>query len=258
VSALLQGKVAIVTGSTQGLGAAVARLFAAHGAQVVITGRNAGSGESLAREMGPSVIFHKADLAKVDDCRGLVDAAIKKFGAVDVIVNSAADTSRSSLETFTPEHFDAVFHVNVRAPLLLAQRALPSMRQRNGVIINIGSVNAYIGMPNLLTYASSKGALMTASRNLGNSLQFERVRTFMLNVGWMDTEGEREVLAREGKSPDFLQTEGKKLPCRRHIRPEEVAQFCLLLASPNAEAFSGAVIDLEQFPIGALGYPTGR
>ncbi len=254
----LDGKVAIITGSTQGLGAAIARLFVREGAKVVLSGRNREKGAAVAAELGEAATFAPTNLARVEDCQALVDAGMKAFGAVDIVVNSAADTSRSNLETFTPAQFDELFHINVRAPLLIAQRALPSLRERSGVIINIGSINAYIGLPNLLVYSATKGALMTASQNLANALRFARVRVFALNVGWMDTEGERAVLARENKGLDFIEREGKNLPIGRLLRPEEIADMCLLLASSKSAAFSGAVIDLEQYPVGAPDHPTGK
>lgn len=255
----LGGKIAVITGSTQGLGAAVARLFVAEGARVVLSGRSRDKGEALAAALGgPSkAVFHPTDLGRVEDCRALVETALTRFGGVDAVINSAADTSRCSLETMTPEFFDSLFAVNLRAPLLITQAALPSLRERKGVVINIGSVNAFMGLPNLLVYSATKGALMTASRNLANALKSARVRVFCLNVGWMETEGERAVLAREGKPADFIETEGRHMPLRRLIQPSEVADVCLFLSSPRTQVFSGAVIDLEQFPLGALSYPTG-
>jgi NAD(P)-dependent dehydrogenase (short-subunit alcohol dehydrogenase family) len=255
VAGLLAGKVAVVSGSTKGLGASIARRFHEEGAKVVLSGRSREKGEKLATRLGKGARYVPTDLAKVEECRGLVKAAIEAFGGVDVLVNSAALTARSTLESFTPELFDEQLHVNVRAPLLLAQAALPSLRARRGTILNVGSVNAYVGWPNLLVYAASKSALMTASRNLANALKYARVRVFCLNLGWVDTEGERELMARLGKPKDFLDREGKRYPVGRLIRPEEVAEVCLLLASDKAAAFSGAVIDLEQFPIGSLHHP---
>ena len=137
----------------------------------------------------------------------------------------------------------------------MIQSALPSLRERGGTVINIGSVNAYLGGPNLLVYSATKGALMTASRNMANALQSPRVR-LLLNVGWIDMDGERAVLAEEGLPPDFIEREGRKLPIGRLLNPNEVAEVCFFLSSPRSQAFSGAVIDLEQFPLGALSYPT--
>ena len=252
----LDGKVALITGSTQGLGAAIARRFVAEGGQVVISGRTREHGEAIAAELGAAAIYHRTDLAKVDDCRAVVQAALRAFGGIDVVVNSAATTARSTLENFTPELFDRQFAINVRGPLLVIQSALASLRERGGTVINIGSVNAYLGGSNLLVYSATKGALMTASRNMANALLSPRVRVFCLNVGWMDSDGERAVLAEEGLPPDFIEREGKKMPIGRLLAPAEVAEVCFFLASPRSQAFSGAVIDLEQFPLGALSYPT--
>jgi NAD(P)-dependent dehydrogenase (short-subunit alcohol dehydrogenase family) len=256
MSGELTGKVAVVTGSTQGLGAAVARLYVREGARVVLSGRSTMNGEALARELGASAVYVQTDLSRVEDCRALIDAALRAFGGIDVLVNNAADTSRSTVRDFTPEQFDRQFHVNLRAPLLLAQAALPSLRERRGVIINVGSVNAYIGEPRLLVYAATKGALQTASKHLANVLKYERVRVFCLNVGWMDTEGERAMMARLGHPADFLDTAGKRWPLGRQMKPEEVAGACLFFASDRASAFSGAVVELEQFPVGPLVDPS--
>jgi NAD(P)-dependent dehydrogenase (short-subunit alcohol dehydrogenase family) len=251
----LDGKVAIVTGSTQGLGAAIAELFVAAGARVLISGRSARNGEEIRRRLGENVLFQKTDLSKREECRALVDRALGAWDGVDLLVNSAADTSRSALDEFSPEFFDYQIAVNLKAPLLLAQYAAPSLRKRGGVIINIGSVNAYMGEPKLLVYAATKGALQTASRNLAYALKFDRVRVYCLNVGWMDTEGERGILSKLGHPADFIDRQGGRWPLGRPLRPREVGEVCLFLASDKAAPFSGTVLELEQFPTGALSVP---
>ena len=256
MSGQMSGKVAVVTGSTQGLGAAVARLFVREGACVVLSGLSRENGEALARDLGRAAVYQEGDLSRVADCKALIEAALRAFGGIDVLVNSAADTNRSTVHDFTPELFDRQFHVNLRAPLLLAQAALPSLKERRGVIINVGSVNAYMGEPRLLVYAATKGALQTASKNLANVLKYERVRVFCLNVGWMDTEGERAMMAKLGHPSDFLEEAGKTWPLGRQMKPEEVAEACLFFASDRASAFSGAVVELEQFPVGPLVPPS--
>ncbi len=251
----LAGKIAVITGATQGVGAAVAERFASEGAAVVLGGLEWEKGEAVAeaiRRAGGKAAYRAGDLRKAEDCRGLVQAALDLHGGVDLVVNSAADNSRSTLDGFTPAQFDAQFHVNVLAPLLLAQAALPSLRERKGAIINIGSVNAGMGWPNLLLYAASKTALQAVSRNLANALKYDRVRVYCLNLGWTNTEGERAMMAKMGQPPDFLDEMGKKYPIGRLIKPSEIAEVCLFLASDKAVAFSGTVIELEQFPIGSL------
>lgn len=254
----LSGKAAVVTGSTQGLGAAIARAFVREGARVVLSGRSNEKGEALARELAPNAVFQPTDLRKVEDCRALVARAREAFGPIDVLVNSAATSARSTVETFTPESFDEVVHTNLRAPLLLAQAALPDLVTRGGSIVNIGSINAYMGEPSLLVYAATKGALQTASRNLAHTLKHERVRVYCLNCGWIDTDGERAMMASLGHPPDFIETHGKLFPLGRILKPEEVAEVVVFLASDRAAPFSGQVIELEQFPTGPLGLPARK
>ena len=255
MSKLLSGKVAVVTGSTQGLGAAIATLYVKEGAKVVLTGRSAADGKAVAKRLGRNAIFEETDLVRVDDCRRLIDVALKRFGKVDILVNNAVDATRATVDDVTPEIFDGIFALNLRAPLLLAHHAIKSLRKGRGVIINIGSINAFMGEPRLLVYAASKGALVTASRSLANYLKFDRVRVYCVNCGWMDTEGERAMMKHLGHPPDFIDRAGKGWPLGRILKPSEVAEVALFLASERAAAFSGQVIELEQFPTGTLSAP---
>jgi len=255
MSKLLAGKVAVVTGSTQGLGAAIATLYVKEGAKVVLTGRSAADGKAMAKRLGRNAIFEETDLVRVDDCRRLIDVALKRFGKVDILVNNAVDATRTTVDDVTPEIFDGIFALNLRAPLLLAHHAIKSLRKGRGVIINIGSINAFMGEPRLLVYAASKGALVTASRSLANYLKFDRVRVYCVNCGWMDTEGERAMMKRLGHPPDFIDRAGKGWPLGRILKPSEVAEVVLFLASERAAPFSGQVIELEQFPTGTLSAP---
>ena len=255
MSKLLSGKVAVVTGSTQGLGAAIATLYVKEGAKVVLTGRSAADGKAVAKRLGRNAIFEETDLVRVDDCRRLIDVALKRFGKVDILVNNAVDATRATVDDVTPEIFDGIFALNLRAPLLLAHHAIKSLRKGRGVIINIGSINAFMGEPRLLVYAASKGALVTASRNLANYLKFDRVRVYCVNCGWMDTEGERAMMKHLGHPADFIDRAGQGWPLGRILKPSEVAEVALFLASERAAPFSGQVIELEQFPTGTLSAP---
>ncbi|HLY10938.1 MAG TPA: SDR family NAD(P)-dependent oxidoreductase, partial [Planctomycetota bacterium] len=146
----LEGKVAVVTGSTQGLGAAIAERFVGAGARVVLSGRSREHGEQVRKKLGASAVYQRTDLSRPEECRALIDAALGAFGGIDILVNSAADSSRSTVDDVTPEFFDRQVAVNLRAPLLLAHHAAASLRSRRGVLLNIGSVNAYMGEPALL------------------------------------------------------------------------------------------------------------
>jgi NAD(P)-dependent dehydrogenase (short-subunit alcohol dehydrogenase family) len=255
MSRRLEGKNALVTGSTQGLGAVIARAFAREGARVAVTGLPPEKGREVAASLGNGSVFVPGNLADVEETRGVAREALRALGEIDILVNNAANVERSTLEDFTPELFDRQFHINVRAPLLLAQELLGSLRRRRGVVINIGSINAHVGWPNLLVYSATKAALLTVSRNLANALKYARVRVHCLNPGWMDTDGERVMMARLGHPPDFLEREGKRLPLGRLLKPEEVAELVVHLAGDGGVAFSGIVADLEQYPIGVLCHP---
>ncbi len=219
----LSGRVALVTGSCIGLGAAIAERLAADGARVVVTGYPHERGRALAARLPHDATFIPADLCHAGETAALAARAIEACGGIDILVNNAANSERATIDRVTPELFDRQFHIIVRAPLLLAQAALPSLTARLGVILNICSVNARIGWPDLVVYASAKAALVTASKNLANALKYARVRVHCLNPGWIDTEGERAMMARLGHPPDYLDREGATFPAGRILRPEEVA-----------------------------------
>jgi NAD(P)-dependent dehydrogenase (short-subunit alcohol dehydrogenase family) len=251
----LEGKVALVTGSCIGLGAAIATALAGEGARVAVTGIPVEKGKALAEKLGNGSFFVEGDLRDVQATRNLIAVTLEKCGGIDILVNNAAISERASLEDFTPEQFDAVMHINLRSVLLLAQAALPSLKKRTGVILNIASVNAYVGWQNLLVYSCSKAGIVTASRNMANALKYSRVRVHCINPGWIDTEGERSMMKKLGHPDDFLDQEGKRFPIGRLMKPSEVAAAVLFLVSPQNAAFSGVVVDLEQFPLAALYHP---
>jgi NAD(P)-dependent dehydrogenase (short-subunit alcohol dehydrogenase family) len=251
----LEGKVAVVTGSCIGLGAAIATTLAREGARVVVTGIPQDRGRKLAAQLGNGSFFVEGDLRDVKETRGIIDATLEKCDGVDILVNNAAISDRASLHDFTPEFFEKVINVNLRAPLLLSQAALPSLKKRGGVILNVGSVNSYAGWQNLLVYSAAKAGLVTASKNMANALKYSRVRVYCINPGWIDTEGERAMMKKLGHPDDFMEKEGQSLPLGRLIQPAEVAEVVLFLVSDKGAPFSGTVVELEQFPIGCLTHP---
>ncbi len=152
----------------------------------------------------------------------------------------------------TPEVFDGIFALNLRAPLLLSRHAITSLRKERGVILNIGSINAFMGEPSLLVYAASKGALQTASRNLAKYPQV-RSRAGLLPERRLDGHRRRardDDAARPRRR--LHRSEGKNWPLGRILKPTEIAEVALFLASEKGAPFSGQVIELEQFPTGPL------
>ena len=165
----LQDKVIIVTGSTTGIGRAIAERFVREGARVLVHGRNRTEGAPVVAGLGGNAVLHCDDLADPACPARIVQAALQAFGRIDGLINNAAYIVRSTLETTDAAFFDSVMAVNVRAPLLLIQAAMPELRRRQGAVLNIGSINALSGEPALLDYSISKGALQTLSRNLANA-----------------------------------------------------------------------------------------
>ena len=245
----LEGKAIIVTGSTTGIGEAIARRCVAEGARVLIHGLEREAGERVALSLNGQAVFHHDDLADAAAPPRIVAAAIAAFGRLDGLVNNAAWVVRGRIGDVTPEFFDRVMAINVRAPLLLIQAALPHLEDTRGCVVNIGSVNAYCGEENLLPYSISKGALQTMSRNLGDSLHRCGVRVNQINPGWVLTENERRFKQEEGMPEDWpAKLPAMFAPAGRIFRPDEIAATVALFLSEEFGPVSGAVIDLEQHP----------
>jgi len=247
---MLKDKVVIVTGSTTGIGRSIARASVDSGARVLIHGRNRERGESLARELGEAAVLHIADLLDVESPARIVEAAVHAFGRVDAVVNNAAWVVRSDISDTDVALFDRVMAINVRAPLLLIQAALPYLKEAQGCVANIGSVNGIVGEKNLLAYSMSKAALATLSRNLANSLATDGLRFVHFNVGWVLTENEYQTKLADGLSSNWpTQLDATEIPRGKMTTPEEIASVVTFWLSDAARPFSGTVIELEQYPI---------
>lgn len=252
----LKNKVALVTGSTSGIGKGIARYFAGLGALVVISGRDADRGAAVVEEIrqaGGEADFMAADLAEVGQCRSLVRFAAERFGRLDVLVNNAANTSRGNIESTPLELWDLIMAVNLRAPFICIQEAIPLFKARGGgSVVNIGSVNAYIGEPKLAAYSVSKGGLMTLTKNAASALGKYRIRVNQINVGWALTEGEKRVKRQEeGLGPEWIEEAVATRPFGRLLSPQDVAYAAAYFASAESECVTGTVMDLEQYPAGA-------
>jgi NAD(P)-dependent dehydrogenase (short-subunit alcohol dehydrogenase family) len=253
-SGSLKAKVAVVTGSSQGIGAGIAKMFAECGARVVIHGPARENAEAVAKGIcsrGAEAIAVPGDLRQEAACRRLIQEACAQFGTIDILVNNAAIYPRGNIESTPIALWDEVMATNLRAPFILCQEAVKTMKERrSGCIINIGSVNAYVGARNLLAYSASKGGLMTFTRNLAHDLESFRVRANQINPGWVLTEGERQMQSvAEGKGENWLQSALPTRPFGRMLDPEDIARAALFFATN--ELITGAVLDCEQTVVGA-------
>jgi len=251
----LAGQVAVVTGSAQGIGAGIALKLAAHGARVVIHGREKerATAEKLRHAVqaaGGEAIVVPGDVRDEAVCRNIVRQAVAQLGRLDILVNNAGVVHRGTIENTSVELWNEIFETNLRAPFILAQEAVAHMKERrSGCIINIGSVNAHHGMKKILAYSASKGGLMTFTKNLANYLTQYRIRVNQINPGWVLTEGEQIVnTVVEGKGENWLEEAVKSRPFGRMILPEDIANAALFFATN--ELISGSVLDYEQLPFG--------
>ena len=254
----LAGRVAVVTGGTQGLGATIARLLVARGATgVVLSGRDADRGRQVQAELeaaGARAVFVPAELADLDQARRIVLGADRKFGRLDCLVNAAAITDRGTVLDTSPDLFDRMFAVNVRAPFFLIQDAARIMRREGsgGTIVNILSTSAYGGQPFLAAYSASKGALAVLTRNVAYALMRDGIRVNGLNIGWMNTPGEHTIQQRaHAAPPDWLERAAAGLPLGRLLDPAEVARAVAFLLSAESAPMSGALVDFDQSVQGA-------
>ena len=254
----LRGKVLLLSGASRGVGECVARLAVERGAAgLALVGRDTKTGEALAKELtslGTKTIFISADLAKPDEPARIVETVDKAFGVVHGLLNSAAETSRGSVWNTTPEMFDTMMAVNVRAPFMLIQGCAKIMKREGvaGAVVNIGSVTGYGGDVNLTHYAISKGALHTLTRNCAYSLMRDRIRVNLLNPGWMDTPTEDATQRKwHNAQDDWLQKAESEQPLGRLIKPDELARTIMFLLSDESGLMTGAVIDFDQSVVGA-------
>jgi NAD(P)-dependent dehydrogenase (short-subunit alcohol dehydrogenase family) len=247
----LQDKAIIVTGSTTGIGEAIARRFVAEGARVLIHGLEQDMGEKVAADLGDAASLHIDDLSDAAAPKRIVDAAIKAFGRLDAVVNNAGWVVRSTIETTDADFFDKVMAVNCRAPMLIIRAALPYLTKAKGTVLNIGSINAWSGEPTFVAYSVSKGALMTLTRNLGDTLHRENgVRVNQINPEWVLTPNEDKLQQRDGNPPDWFNRLPKTFtPCGRIIKPEEIAAAAAFWISSDSHPMSGQVMEFAQYPI---------
>lgn len=247
----LQNKVIIVTGSTTGIGKAIALRCVAEGARVIIHGLEQDWGESVLNELGKdNAALHIEDITKEGCPDRLVALAVSSFGKLDAVVNNAAMVVSSNILTTDSAFLRKVIEVNTIAPFALIKAALPYLTQQRGCVLNIGSVNAYSGEPDLFAYSVSKGALMTMTRNLGDTLHRENgVRVNQINPGWVLTETEIQRKKDQGLPEDwFTNIPAVYAPADRILKPSEMAAAAVYWLADESGPISGQVVDLEQHP----------
>jgi NAD(P)-dependent dehydrogenase (short-subunit alcohol dehydrogenase family) len=255
---LLDGRVVLVSGATQGLGSAIARAVVREGAAVASTGRNHERGDRLAaelRDQGAVATFIPCDVSDVEQIRWAVDEAVRVLGPVDGLVNSAGLTSRGTLLDTSPELFDAHIAVNLRGPFFTMQEVVRRLVDdgRPGTIVNIITSSQHGGQPFLAPYVASKAGLAGLTRNVAHAHRWDRIRVNGLNIGQTETEGE-DAVQREfhGADDDWLERASAAMPMGKLGQVDEIADFVVFLLSDRSGVVTGSVIEWDQRVLGGM------
>ena len=246
----LQGKVALITGGTSGIGRATALLFAQQGAAVAVAGRDKGRGEQVVQELrarGGRAIFLPVNIAKASDCQQAVERTIAAFGGLDILFNNAGIIQRKTVLELSEEEWDLEMAVNLKAVFLLSRAAIPHMLEKGGgVIINNGSDWGLVGGPRAASYCASKGAVVLLTKAMAIDYGAHHIRVNCICPGDTDTPMLRnEALQLSETDETFLREAAQRLPLQRLGRPEDIAQAALYLASDESSFVTGTTLVVD-------------
>lgn len=245
----LKGKVAVVTGGTMGIGAAIGRVYAKEDARVALIGRNGARGKETCesiRSEGGDCKFYVADVSKADQVAAVSAQILKDYPQVDILVNNAGIWRPGRVTDLDEETWDTVLNTNLKGMFLVSRHFLPGMMERKwGVVINLASVAGLVGAADASSYAASKGGIVNLSRSMALDYAPFNVRVNCLCPGMTETAQGHDVVAHY--KPDGDQTEEKRnwQPLRRVCTPDDVAKAALYIASDDAEFMTGSIFVLD-------------
>jgi len=240
----LQGKFAVVTGGTRGIGRAIAELFAQRGADVMIAARSLSQAQETAREIsekyGRQVVPFELDVAKLDSAKAMVEKAISTFGRVDILVNNAGVTRDTLIMRMEEADWDLVLDTNLKGTWNCSKAVVRQMlKQRSGRIINISSVAGLMGNAGQTNYSASKAGVVGFSKALARELASRQITVNVVAPGFVPT-------ALTNDLPEELKAESlKMIPLGRWGTPEEIAYAVAFLASDEASYITGQVISID-------------
>ena len=245
----LAQRVAVITGAAQGIGAACARLFAAHGAKVVIADINEKSASALADEIvgaGGIAMFQRTDVATNRDCTALIERAVARFERIDILVNNAGIVHGAEFLDLAEEDFDRALRVNLKGAFLCSQAAArrmiaqsPAANEQRGVIINMSSVNSVVAIANQVAYTVSKGGLNQLTKVMALALAPHGIRVMGIGPGSIATDMLKAAVLTSGTARDRILS---RTPLQRLGEPEEIAKVALFLASDDASYMTGTTV----------------
>lgn len=238
----LAGKVAVVTGASKGIGAAIAKGLAAEGASVVVNYASSKAGaDAVVAEIaksGGTAVATGADVSKAAEAQGLIDSAVRRFGRLDILVNNSGVYEFRPLENITEDHYNKMFSVNVLGLLLTTQAAAKHLSE-GGTVINIGSLASSLTPPNSAVYTGTKGAVDAITGVLAKELGSRKIRVNSINPGVVETEGTRSagIIGSDFESGAVAQT-----PLGRIAQVDDIASVATFLASDDAKWLTGELV----------------
>lgn len=248
----LKGKVALVTGGARGIGGATARAFAGEGAKVVITDVMADLGAALAKELGPETLFLRHDVTDEARWQAVRDAALERFGRIDVLVNNAGILTFNGIFDFTKEEFERVMGVNLTGTFLGIRTIGPVMlRQKQGSIVNISSADGISATNGLCAYTASKWAVRGLTKSAALELGHKGVRVNSIHPGGIDTPLTNPSGEDYSKAPERTSS----IPLQRMGRASEVALGCVYLASEDSSYCNGTELLIDGGLLAGRYYP---
>ena len=241
---MLDGKIALVTGGTSGIGLAAATEFVEEGAYVFITGRREAELGAAASAIGRNVTAVQGDVSNTADLDRLFDRIRKEKGTLDIVFANAGVVRYGVLGSITEDLFDAIFDVNVKGLLFTVQKALPLMPDGASIVLNASIVGSK-GLPSNSVYSATKAAVRSFARTWTTDLKSRRIRVNAVSPGSIDTPGLNELMASSAVGQERMKMMSNSVPLGRFGRPEEVAKVVAFLASDRSSYVTGAELFVD-------------
>lgn len=244
----LKDKVAIVTGSSKGIGEGIARVFSEEGAKVVVVSRNEQEGRKMADELGGGegrALYVKTDVTNKESILQLIDLTIRTFGKLDILVNNAGYHISKNVEETSEEEWEFIIQTNLRSTFLCSKYAIPHLRATKGTIINISSMVGLVGQPNAGAYSATKGGQIAMSKGMAIDFAKDGIRVNVICPGWIQTPLVEDWFSQQpdpGASREYIYGQH---PLGRIGTVEECGKAALYLASEDSAFVTGITLNID-------------
>lgn len=241
---MLEGKVAVITGGSSGIGLATAKVFRDSGAKVAISGRNQKSLDDAIKELGAGVVAVRSDVSKLSDLDTLFNAVVKKLGRIDVLFANAGIAKFAPLSDVSEDAYDETFDINVKGAFFTIQKAIPHLNDNASIILNSSFVNQ-AGVPTTSVYAASKAAVRSLARGISSELASRGIRVNVVSPGPIATPLYGKLGLPKESVDAFAANIVSQVPLKRFGQAEEVAQTVLFLAGSASSYITGVELNVD-------------